>query len=73
MFGISLLVATAQSNPVKDIEHFGGVTSADDGSALKAGPAIGPSHCRNVSFINVLVNSDAPGHYVDDALSAWLR
>lgn len=46
--------------------RFGGITPAEDGSALKAGPAEGP---RNSSdSVNLLVGSGMSGHYFDDLI-----
>ena len=49
-------------------EVFGGITSAEDGSALTIGPTARPrAGCINGS-VNVLVDSGASGRYFNDAI-----
>lgn len=51
----------------------GGVTSTDDRSALTTGPTPRPrTRCRN-DPVNVLVDSDASGHSLDNAIIARVR
>ena len=47
---------------------FGGITGAEDGSALTASPVVGPWNDRSNKSINVLVGSGSSGHYSDDAI-----
>lgn len=73
MFRNSVFTAKAPSNPDGQLEKFGGITSAEDGSALKAGPVAGLWNSGHGGFVNVLVDSGASGHYFNDALIPGLR
>lgn len=54
-------------------EMFGGITSAEDGSALTIGPTAGPRVGDSDDFLNILVDSGASGHFFDDAIIPTLR
>lgn len=45
--------------PCLAARKFGGITSTEDGSALKAGPTAGSSNGGNSRCVKVLVNSGA--------------
>lgn len=52
---------------------FGRITSADDGSAFKIGPAAGVRNSKNSGSANVLVDSGASGHVLKGGLIPGLR
>ena len=72
-FGSSIYARLASTNTKGQPEPFGGITSAEDGSALKAGPAAVPWNSGSNGLVNVLVDSGASGHYFDDAIIPGLR
>ncbi|CAM9432410.1 unnamed protein product, partial [Sphacelaria rigidula] len=72
IFGNSLY-HRATSNPDDNAETFGGITDADDGSALAAGPAFDKWKEASNSSVSVMVDSGASGHYFDDTLIPGLQ
>ena len=52
---------------------FGGITGAEDGLALTAGPVEGSWNVGSYSSVNVLIDSGTSGHYIDDAIIPKLR
>ena len=54
-------------------EVFGGITSTEDGSALKIGPTTRPQTGYSDDPVNLLVDSGASGQYFDDAIISRFR
>ena len=69
-FVSSLYVRMVSETP---FDNFGGITGAEDGSALTAGPVPGPWNDGSNTSVNILGNSGASGHYFDDASILGLR
>lgn len=68
MFGSSVCAGTAPSNTEEQLDSFSGITSAKDSSDLKPGPATKPWNSKSSGSVNVLMESDASGHYFDNVL-----
>ena len=64
---------TALTNTSGQPETFGGITNAEDGSALAVVPAAEKWNRGSNSLVNVMVDSGASGHYFGDALIPRLR
>lgn len=54
-------------------ECFGGISIAEDGSALKARQAVGSWNVGSNDSANMLIDSGATGHYFDDGIIHKLR
>ena len=67
------LYARMVKNTYGQPDVFGGITSTEDGLALMIGPIARPrTGCSNNS-VNVLEDSGASGHYLNDAIIPGLR
>ena len=63
----------ALTNTSGQPETFGGITNAEDGLALAVVPAAEKWNRGSNSLVSVMVDSEASGHYFDDALIPRLR
>lgn len=68
VFGSSVFAVTAPSSSNGQLDKFGDITSVEDGSAPKVGPAAGPWNGGNNGSANVQVNSSALEYYFGDTL-----
>ena len=73
LFGSSVSAREASTTSNDQTEFFGGITNAEDGSALKVGPVAGVWNGHSNDTVNVLVDSGASGHYFDDTIFPGLR
>ena len=69
----NFLYARTVRNTYGQSEVFGGITSTEDGSVLTIGPIARPRTGCNNNSVNFLVDSDASGHYFDDAIIPGFR
>ena len=73
LFGSSVSAREASTTSNDQTEFLGGITNAEDGSALKVGPVVGVWNGLSNDVMNVLVDSGASGHYFDDTIFLGLR
>ena len=71
--GSFLYNRTALTNTSGQPETFGGITNAEDGLALAVVPVAEKWNRGSNSFVSLMVDGGASGHYFDDALIPRLR
>ena len=71
--GSFLVNRVALTNTSGQPETFGGITNAEDGLALAVVPTAEKWNRGSNSLVSVMVDSEASGHYFDDALIPRLR
>ena len=73
MLGSSVSAREASTTSNDQTEFLGGITNAEDGSALKVGPVVGVWNGLSNDAMNVLADSSASGHYLGNAIFPGLR